>query len=113
MGVPRHVRRPGGAAHGNVWAVRERTGGGLAGGLQCRWGPSTRRCVLWWIREALEPQRGGTRQDDANRLCWLGLAPVAQLAEQRTFNPWVLGSSPSGGTRIFDASGDDSVLGGS
>ena len=64
------------------------------------WGSSTRWCGWWWIREALEPQRGGTRQDDANRLCWLGLAPVAQLAEQRTFNPWVLGSSPSGGTRF-------------
>lgn len=64
------------------------------------WGSSTRWCGWWWIREALEPQRGGTRQDDANRLCWLGLAPVAQLAEQRTFNPWVLGSSPSGGTKI-------------
>ena len=25
-------------------------------------------------------------------------APVAQLAEQRTLNPWVLGSNPSGGT---------------
>ena len=66
--------------------------------------PITRWCGWWWIRAALEPQRGGTRQDDVNRLCWLGLAPVAQLAEQRTFNPWVLGSSPSGGTKIFDAS---------
>lgn len=26
------------------------------------------------------------------------LAPVAQLAEQRSFKPWVLGPSPSGGT---------------
>jgi hypothetical protein len=30
-----------------------------------------------------------------------GLAAVAQLVEQRTFNPKVLGSSPSGGIRVF------------
>jgi hypothetical protein len=27
--------------------------------------------------------------------------PVAQLVEQKTFNLWVLGSSPSGLTRLF------------
>jgi hypothetical protein len=26
--------------------------------------------------------------------------PLAQLAEQRTFNPWVVGSSPTGPTRL-------------
>ena len=26
------------------------------------------------------------------------LASIAQLVEQRTFNPWVAGSSPAGGT---------------
>lgn len=26
------------------------------------------------------------------------LASLAQLVEQRTFNPWVVGSSPTGGT---------------
>ena len=34
---------------------------------------------------------------------WTGLkytmgGPLAQLAEQRTFNPWVVGSSPTGPT---------------
>lgn len=28
------------------------------------------------------------------RLC--NIEPVAQLVEQRTFNPWVVGSSPAG-----------------
>lgn len=28
----------------------------------------------------------------------LPLASLAQLVEQRTFNPWVVGSSPTGGT---------------
>ena len=28
-------------------------------------------------------------------------APIAQLAEQRTFNAWVLGSIPSGRTKVF------------
>ena len=30
------------------------------------------------------------------------LGPIAQSVEQRTFNPWVDGSSPSGPTTNFD-----------
>lgn len=39
-------------------------------------------------------------------------APVAQLAEHWTFNPGVVGSNPTGGTRIMQAypSGDGAVL---
>ena len=29
------------------------------------------------------------------------LGPLAQLAEQRTFNPWVVGSIPTGPTQVF------------
>ena len=29
------------------------------------------------------------------------VGPIAQSVEQRTFNPWVDGSSPSGPTEIF------------
>ena len=31
------------------------------------------------------------------------MGPIAQLVEQRTFNPWVDGSSPSGPTSIFNS----------
>ncbi len=30
------------------------------------------------------------------------VGPLAQLVEQRTFNPWVDGSSPSGPTFVFE-----------
>jgi hypothetical protein len=30
------------------------------------------------------------------------VGPLAQLVEQRTFNPWVDGSSPSGPTLVFE-----------
>ena len=30
------------------------------------------------------------------------MGPIAQSVEQRTFNPWVDGSSPSGPTSIFN-----------
>lgn len=33
---------------------------------------------------------------------WIGFASVAQLAEQVTFNHWVVGSSPTRGTRRCD-----------
>ena len=29
---------------------------------------------------------------------WVAVGPIAQSVEQRTFNPWVDGSSPSGPT---------------
>lgn len=29
------------------------------------------------------------------------IAPIAQLEEQRAFNPCVVGSSPTGGTSVF------------
>ena len=29
------------------------------------------------------------------------LGPIAQSVEQRTFNPWVDGSSPSGPTKVY------------
>ena len=31
---------------------------------------------------------------------WAAVGPIAQSVEQRTFNPWVDGSSPSGPTVI-------------
>ncbi len=36
---------------------------------------------------------------DCPRAVDLALGPLAQSVEQRTFNPWVVGSSPTGPTR--------------
>ena len=30
----------------------------------------------------------------------ISMGPLAQLVEQRTFNPWVVGSIPTGPTRL-------------
>ena len=39
---------------------------------------------------------------NANLCCYrLRLGPLAQSVEQRTFNPWVVGSIPTGPTFIF------------
>jgi hypothetical protein len=38
----------------------------------------------------------GARSNPPYRGSWLG--PLAQLVEHRTFNPWVVGSSPTGPT---------------
>ena len=34
------------------------------------------------------------------------VGPLAQLVEQRTFNPWVVGSSPTGPTICYQANSD-------
>jgi hypothetical protein len=39
----------------------------------------------------------------------LAVGPIAQSVEQRTFNPWVDGSSPSGPTRISTQTCSDTL----
>ena len=51
------------------------------------------------------------RRGQARRL-ELGGGPLAQLVEQRTFNPWVVGSSPTGPTQLADSAVSLEPLGG-
>jgi hypothetical protein len=44
------------------------------------------------------PQTSSVRVAILAQVSWIVTAPIAQLVELRTFNPQVLGSSPSGGT---------------
>ena len=51
---------------------------------------------------SLEPRQlraPGTESSNEDPVSLCVAAPIAQLVELRTFNPQVLGSSPSGGTR--------------
>lgn len=43
-------------------------------------------------------QRARYRRGDSDSLRF---APIAQLAEHRTFNPMVVGSIPTGGTKSY------------
>ena len=52
---------------------------------------------------SLEPRQlraPGTESSNEDPVSLCVAAPIAQLVELRTFNPQVLGSSPSGGTTL-------------
>ena len=64
--------------------------------------------LRWRLRESHQPKfyRGREQSSNATRGGSIRehfqLAPVAQLAEHWTFNPGVVGSNPTGGTKDFD-----------
>jgi hypothetical protein len=42
---------------------------------------------------------------------YFGLGPLAQSVEQRTFNPWVVGSIPTGPTQVLLSANTNKVCG--
>jgi hypothetical protein len=65
-----------------------------------RFGPGQRAVRRCHTRPGRGRRGGNVRSPMGTTFRWVAHAPLAQLAEQRTFNPWVLGSIPRGRTPL-------------